>query len=247
MTITDIIQERGLEGLGRYYGKYRGVVVDNNDPSNQNRLLVQVPGILNCEPILTTSSNQQGGVDFGFKHPTPQPGEIVWVEFENGIPLKGIWSYHGWANGETPKEFNKDTFGFKRPNGNKIIWNDIDGSLHIKVIGKSTLETDDDISVTSKGSVTVTSEKEITIKGSTVNLINGEEGLLKANKMVTELNEVKSTLRKVLSFLRSFTPTGTSADAGTWQGLINTLIPLTVKVEDTLIETVVNNNVKQEK
>lgn len=247
MTLTEIIQERGLEGLGRYYGKYRGVVVDNNDPNNQNKLLVQVPGILNCEPILTTPSNQRGGVDFGFKQLTPRKGEIVWVEFENGIPLKGIWSYHGWANGETPEEFNIDTFGFKTPKGNKVIWNEVDGSLYVKVIGKSTIETDDEISVTSKSKVTVISEKELTIKGSTINLIEGEEGLLKAGKTIDELNEVKSALRKVISLLRSFSPTGTSADTATWQGLLNSILPPTVQVNDTQLSSVINNNVKQEK
>ena len=247
MTLNEIIQSQGLEGLGRYYGKYRGVVINNDDPNKQNRLLVQVPGILNAEPILSTPSNQHGGMNFGSKGLTPKVGEIVWVEFENGIPLKAIWSYHGWADGECPKDFNRDTFGFVSPKGNKVIWNEIDGSLYIKVIGKSVIETDSEVSLTSKENVSVTSDKEITINGSTINLINGEEGLLKAGKTIGELNDLKSVVGKILMFLRSFTPTGTQADAATWQGLVNTNIPPTVTISDTILQEVINNNVKQEK
>ena len=39
-----IITEEGLEGLGRYYSIYRGIVVDNNDAEKKmNRVKVCIP------------------------------------------------------------------------------------------------------------------------------------------------------------------------------------------------------------
>ena len=42
-----IITDEGLEGLGRYYSVYRGIVVDNNDvEKNMNRIKVCVPEVM---------------------------------------------------------------------------------------------------------------------------------------------------------------------------------------------------------
>ena len=38
-----IITEEGLEGLGRYYSIYRGIVVDNNDPDYNMSTLTPTP------------------------------------------------------------------------------------------------------------------------------------------------------------------------------------------------------------
>lgn len=248
MNFIESIQDYGLELLGRYYSKYRGVVVDNKDPNNQNKILVQVPGILNGEPIIASPANQLGGMDYGVKPPTPRIGSVVWVEFENGIPLKAIWSYHGWADGECPKDLQPvENFGIVTPGGNKVIFNEVDNSLYIKVVGKSVIETDDDVSLTTKGNVNLKSEKDVTIEASTINFIKGEEGLLKAGKLLKELNDTKEALRKVMTFLRNFSPTGTSADTATWKGLVNINLPPTLTITDTQVSDVTNEKVKQEK
>ena len=42
-----IITEEGLEGLGRYYSIYRGIVVDNNDTEKKmNRVKVCIPEVM---------------------------------------------------------------------------------------------------------------------------------------------------------------------------------------------------------
>jgi uncharacterized protein involved in type VI secretion and phage assembly len=88
----------------RYYGKYRGTVVNNVDPLQIGRIQVQVPDVsglvpttwaMPCLPI----SGVNTGV-FG----VPQIGAGVWVEFEQGDPDYPIWVGGYWGSAaETPK------------------------------------------------------------------------------------------------------------------------------------------------
>ena len=42
-----IITDEGLEGLGRYYSVYRGIVIDNDDvEKHMNRVKVCVPEVM---------------------------------------------------------------------------------------------------------------------------------------------------------------------------------------------------------
>src|SRR5215210_5522726 len=73
-----------------YYGKYRGSVVDNNDPLLMGRLQVSVPALglasawaLPCFPF----TGDQAGA---WMIPSPDTG--VWVEFEQGDVDYPIWS-----------------------------------------------------------------------------------------------------------------------------------------------------------
>jgi phage baseplate assembly protein gpV len=85
----------------RYYGKYRGVVIDNIDPLFLGRMLVEVaslPGIqLNWAMPCTPYAGFQTGFFF-----TPEIGANVWVEFEGGDPQLPIVAGCFWAEGEVP-------------------------------------------------------------------------------------------------------------------------------------------------
>jgi uncharacterized protein involved in type VI secretion and phage assembly len=76
----------------KYYGKYRGTVVNNVDPMQEGRLLVQVPDVLGLPPSswampCTWFSGKQMGA-----WALPQVGAGVWVEFEQGDPDHPIWT-----------------------------------------------------------------------------------------------------------------------------------------------------------
>jgi uncharacterized protein involved in type VI secretion and phage assembly len=76
----------------KYYGKYRGMVLNNVDPMQIGRLLVQVPDVAGlipstwAMPCFPISGKQMGG------YMIPQIGAGVWVEFEQGNPDYPIWS-----------------------------------------------------------------------------------------------------------------------------------------------------------
>jgi hypothetical protein len=96
----------------KYYGKYRGTVMNNVDPLGKGRLLVQVPDVLGvgisswampCVPV----SGMMNGV---YLVPPPQAG--VWVEFEGGDPDYPIWVGGFWGSrAEAPSTSNIATPG----------------------------------------------------------------------------------------------------------------------------------------
>jgi uncharacterized protein involved in type VI secretion and phage assembly len=82
----------------RHYGKYRGLVLNNIDPMQMNRLLVQVPDVgglipatwaMPCVPV---AGIQNGMVAL------PMIGSGVWVEFEQGDPDYPIWVGCFWGS-----------------------------------------------------------------------------------------------------------------------------------------------------
>lgn len=82
----------------KYYGKYRGLVLNNVDPLQKARLLVQVPDVLG----LGTSSwampcVPMAGIQMGV-YVVPLIGGGVWVEFEGGNPDYPIWTGGFWGS-----------------------------------------------------------------------------------------------------------------------------------------------------
>jgi hypothetical protein len=86
----------------RYYGKYRGLCLNNVDPMMMGRITVEVPDVsgvapsswaMPCFPI----SGIQHGV-FGL----PPIGAGVWVEFERGDPDYPIWTGGFYSEADVP-------------------------------------------------------------------------------------------------------------------------------------------------
>jgi len=84
-------------GAKRFYGKYRGVVIENIDPEQIGRVMVQVPDVLGeipsswampCVPV--------AGIQAGI-FVVPPIASQVWVEFEQGDPDYPIWSGGFWG------------------------------------------------------------------------------------------------------------------------------------------------------
>jgi uncharacterized protein involved in type VI secretion and phage assembly len=81
----------------RFYGKYRGTVIQNIDPEQIGRVLLQVPSVLGekpsdwampCVPI----AGLQSGCFM-----VPPIGSQVWVEFEEGNADYPIWTGGFWG------------------------------------------------------------------------------------------------------------------------------------------------------
>ncbi|MCP4127244.1 MAG: baseplate assembly protein [Gammaproteobacteria bacterium] len=84
------------EGATRqYFGKYRGTVLNNVDPMQQGRIMVQVPDVTGmvpstwAKPCFPFTGRQMG------MWALPQIGAGVWIEFEQGDPDFPIW-VGGW-------------------------------------------------------------------------------------------------------------------------------------------------------
>jgi uncharacterized protein involved in type VI secretion and phage assembly len=84
-----------------YFGKYRGTVSDNADPTSRGRLKVQVPAILDANEVWAMPCVPYAGDGVGF-YALPEPGTGVWVEFEGGDPSFPIWTGCFWADNQLP-------------------------------------------------------------------------------------------------------------------------------------------------
>lgn len=86
---------------GHFFGKYRGTVSDNADPTNRGRLKVKVPSVLGAVESWAMPCVPYAGTGVGF-YSLPEQGTGVWVEFEAGDPSYPIWSGCFWADNELP-------------------------------------------------------------------------------------------------------------------------------------------------
>jgi len=90
-------EEMGNLDAIRYYGKYRGLVLDNIDPQQIARLIVQVPDVLGMSPSSwAMPCVPMAGFQTGC-FMVPPIGSQVWVEFEQGDPDYPIWVGGFWG------------------------------------------------------------------------------------------------------------------------------------------------------
>jgi hypothetical protein len=90
----------------RFYGKYRGLVVDNVDVEQLGRISATVLDVLGdtpttwalpCLPVTGMIGLQSG------MYAVPAIGANVWIEFEHGDVNKPIWSGCYWGDtGQVP-------------------------------------------------------------------------------------------------------------------------------------------------
>jgi len=122
-----------------FYGKYRGVVTDNQDPLMIGRIRARVPDVMGdlesgwAMPCLPFAGS---GMGF-FALPTVDAG--VWIEFEHGDPDYPIWSGCWWGSvAEVPPILIAPPYKkvlLKTEGGHSLIFDDTPG------IGGITLET----------------------------------------------------------------------------------------------------------
>jgi hypothetical protein len=75
-----------------YFGKFRGVVADVNDPLNLGRVGVVVPDVYgSSSAVWALPSFPFAGPNHGLVL-LPEVGDNVWVEFEQGDPNYPIWT-----------------------------------------------------------------------------------------------------------------------------------------------------------
>lgn len=131
----------------QYFGKFRAVVVDVDDPDKRGRVRVKCPKVLGegkskwCEVCSPVAYEDHG--DFCL----PKKDDTVWVEFENGNPNKPIYVGAWWSNEHTSAadEYGDDI---------RII--EFDGC-------KIKMKSDESIETTIKNSKVLMKENETTV------------------------------------------------------------------------------------
>ena len=91
---------------GKFWGKYRGTVINNIDPEQRGRLITMVPDVLTLVPLTwaepCTPLAGPTGPPLGV-YMVPPIGAGVWVEFEQGDLNYPIWVGCRWgASSDVP-------------------------------------------------------------------------------------------------------------------------------------------------
>jgi uncharacterized protein involved in type VI secretion and phage assembly len=111
----------------RFFGKYRGSVVDVD--AGTLRIKANVPAVLAdqptgwCMPCVPYAGD---GVGMAF---LPEVGSGVWIEFEGGDVSYPIWVGCYWREGEQPPDATPTVKTIVTKSGNKLLMDDDAGSI----------------------------------------------------------------------------------------------------------------------
>jgi len=120
-----------------FFGKYRGIVTDNNDPDKQGRVRAKVPELFGDEPAgwamacVPFAPPQKGFLAL------PEVDSLVWIEFEGGDPSRPIWSGCFWPQNQGPDLPSPAVKIFETKEGNKITLDDTSGSEAVEIQDKN--------------------------------------------------------------------------------------------------------------
>ncbi|QQZ39400.1 hypothetical protein IF690_15120 [Pseudomonas sp. SK3(2021)] len=172
--MTDLMEstvERLVERVGaRYFGKYRGIVSDIDDPNNQCRIRATVPAVLGEQrcgwalPAAPFAGDGHGMVLL------PKVGSGVWIEFEAGQLDNPIWSGAWWASGQRPDPQGAGVRVIVSETGHKVILDDEANEVKI-VHGDQTIAKT--ITLTASEIVISCGACEIRIGNENISLNNG--------------------------------------------------------------------------
>lgn len=122
----------------RRFGKFRGIVTDNQDPDKRGRVRVRVPAVLGdqesdwalpCFPY-------GGGASYGW-FMVPKNDAQVWVEFEEGDINRPIWTGVFWQDGgDVPSDAAKTdptTVLLQTPAGHIVQLDDESGTERLRL------------------------------------------------------------------------------------------------------------------
>ena len=163
--MEEVLTQVAQEVQRRAYGKYRGFVIDNDDPEKRARLRVTVPSVLGTEPTSwALPCLPFGGLADQGWFSVPENDAQVWVEFEEGDISRPIWTGTFWRQqSDVPSEAAVSpptTRLFKTPAGHLLQLDDKEGEerffLHHPAGTELEINKDGNVVLTDAGGSTVT-------------------------------------------------------------------------------------------
>lgn len=163
----------------RYYGKYRGTVVNNIDPENRGRIQAIVPDVQGLAPSTYAmpclpAAGKGSGAYF-----LPEIGSGVWIEFEQGNPDYPIWTGCFWGiTAELPEMGIASppptpNMVFQTTGRNSVTVYGVPGGGVTIASGPIASPTSPRIMVTQAGIIITNGVAEIALAGSTVTINKG--------------------------------------------------------------------------
>jgi uncharacterized protein involved in type VI secretion and phage assembly len=142
MAAPDLLGDVVERVQGRYYGKYRGFVTDNQDPDQRGRLRLRIPSVLGdaqtawALPVLPFGGTTDVGLFL-----IPETGAQVWAEFEEGDVSRPLWVGAFWPDpppgaaqpAGTPVLGDPVKRSLRTPGGHVLTFDDTSGSETLTV------------------------------------------------------------------------------------------------------------------
>ena len=153
----------------KFYGKYRGTVMNNIDPMQMGRIQAIVPDVLGpiptsfAMPCLPITGKQMGTFML------PQIGSGVWIEFEQGNPDYPIWTGCFWAENEVPISPASADKKVLKTNAGTITLDDTSGSNSITIETTNNLK----IKMDQQGIEISNGSQKIMVSSSSVSINDG--------------------------------------------------------------------------
>lgn len=172
---------------GRYFGKYRGVVTDNNDPDNLGRIRARVPRLLGEEEIgWALPAFIYGGKSEQGLYAVPDVEAGVWIEFEGGDLSYPIWSGTWFTSGAVPESAHPGQKVLKTKSGHKIILDDDAETVEITDSNGNSMKMESSVIKISAGSAT-----KIVIEAPNIELVeNATHPLAFGDNLLQYLNQL---------------------------------------------------------
>lgn len=163
--MDNLASETAREVQSRFYGKYRGFVVDNQDPEKRARLKLLVPSVLGeAETGWALPCLPFGGLSEQGLFMVPENDAQVWVEFEEGNLSYPIWTGTFWQQAsDVPSEVSDEAPTarlIKTPSGHLLHFEDKSGEerVNLKHMSGSEILIDENgsMALTDKNGATLT-------------------------------------------------------------------------------------------
>jgi uncharacterized protein involved in type VI secretion and phage assembly len=170
--VTSTADDRVLEELverlrSRFYGKYRGIVVDVD--ASTMRVKALVPSVLGeTETGWAMPCVPYAGSNVGFAF-LPEIGSGVWIEFEGGDVSYPIWVGGYWFGGEVPSDAAADVKVIVTTAPLELKLDDGQGAITITDPNGNTVSLDSSGITLSNGSTTVVvSDSSVSVNSGTL-------------------------------------------------------------------------------
>jgi uncharacterized protein involved in type VI secretion and phage assembly len=175
MTRTEEILARLVERIeGRYFGKYRGQVTDNNDPDDLGRIKANVPRVLgDVETGWALPAFIYGGATEQGFFAVPDVGAGVWIEFEGGDLSYPIWTGTWFTSGDIPESAKPQQKVLKTKSGHKVVFDDDGGTVEITDSNGNSIKMDSNTINVAAGNAT-----KIVIDAPQIELVGGAQHAL---------------------------------------------------------------------
>jgi len=158
----------------RYYGKFRGLVTDNNDPDKQGRIRAKVPELFGDEPTGWAMACVPFAPPGHGLLMLPDTDTNVWIEFEGGDPSRPIWAGCWWPADKAAPIASPSVKILETAAGNRITLDDTSGSEALSLQDKNgaTITLDQQgITLKKSGMSIQVSDSQVTVNGSSLTIM----------------------------------------------------------------------------